>query len=112
LTSFFRTVSWLAQRRRKDDERREGRILNTGPAFLTTMQIPMLRGREIDERDQPGSPSVALCTGFAILALVIACVGLYGTMAYTVARRTGEIGIRMALGAQRGAVVWMVPREV
>jgi len=53
-----------------------------------------------------------LCTGFAILALVIACVGLYGTMAYTVARRTGEIGIRMALGAQRGAVVWMVLREV
>ena len=37
-----------------------------------------------------------LCTGFAMLALVIACVGLYGTMAYTVARRTGEIGIWMA----------------
>src|SRR5215813_616236 len=49
---------------------------------------------------------------FAVLALLIACVGLYGTMAYTVARRTGEIGIRMALGAQRGAVVWMVLREV
>jgi macrolide transport system ATP-binding/permease protein len=53
-----------------------------------------------------------LCTAFAVLALLIACVGLYGTMAYTVARRTGEIGIRMALGAQRGAVVWMVLREV
>jgi macrolide transport system ATP-binding/permease protein len=53
-----------------------------------------------------------LCTGFAILALVITCVGLYGTMAYTVARRTGEIGIRMALGAQRGRVIWMVLREV
>jgi macrolide transport system ATP-binding/permease protein len=52
-----------------------------------------------------------LCTTFAVLALVIACVGLYGTMAYTVARRTGEIGIRMALGAQRGAVVWMVLRQ-
>jgi ABC-type antimicrobial peptide transport system permease subunit len=53
-----------------------------------------------------------LCTGFAILAVVIACVGLYGTMAYNVARRTGEIGIRMALGAERGRVVRMVLREV
>jgi predicted permease len=53
-----------------------------------------------------------LCTGFAVLALVIACVGLYGTVSYNVARRTAEIGIRMALGAQRGVVVWMVLREV
>src|SRR5436190_3534304 len=204
------------------------RVLTAGPRFLTTMQIPIVAGREIDDRDQPGSPAVALiserlartyfgnenpvgrritfvdeerdleivgvsanlrsgglkdespmtvfaaasqmspegvtyalrtagdplryvksvheivrqadsripvtkvvtqaaeidrtisrevtfaklCTGFAVLARLIACVGLYGTMSYSVARQVGEIGIRMALGAQRGAVVWMVLRRV
>jgi predicted permease len=53
-----------------------------------------------------------LASCFAILALLIACVGLYGAMAYSVARRTGEIGIRMALGAQRPKIVWMVLRQV
>lgn len=52
-----------------------------------------------------------LSTAFAILALVIACIGLYGSMAYAVARRTGEIGIRVALGAQRATVRWMIMRE-
>ena len=206
------------------------RVMSTGPRFLTTMQIPILAGREIDDRDQPGSPPVAviserlartyfgnenpvgrritlpdekrdleivgvsgnlrygglkneeenamtvfvavsqfspdrvtyalrtagdplrfvqsvreivreadsripvtkvitqaaeidrtisreltfakLCTGFAVLALLIACVGLYGTMSYNVTRQIGEIGTRMALGAQRGAVIWMVLRRV
>ncbi len=53
-----------------------------------------------------------LCTCFGGLALLMACIGLYGTMAYAVARRTTEIGIRMALGAARGRIVWMVLREV
>ncbi|MBV8843968.1 MAG: FtsX-like permease family protein, partial [Bryobacterales bacterium] len=49
---------------------------------------------------------------FAILALAIACVGLYGTLSYNVARRTNEIGIRMALGAQRTGVIGMILRDV
>jgi predicted permease len=206
------------------------RVMAAGPRFLTTMQIPILAGREIDDRDQPGSTPVALIserlartyfgnenpvgrritladerrdleivgvsanlrygglknedessmtvfvaanqispdgvtyalrtagdplryirsvheivreadsripvtnvitqaaeidrtisqeitfaklsTAFAVLALLTACVGLYGTMSYNVARQIGEIGIRMALGAQRRAVVWMVLRRV
>jgi len=206
------------------------RVMVAGPRFLTTMQIPILAGREIDDRDQPGSTPVAviserlartyfenenpvgrritfvddnrdleivgvsanlrngglkneeenamtvfiavsqfspegmtyalrtagdplsyvksvheivreadsripvtnvvtqaaeidrtisreltfakLCTGFAVLALLTACVGLYGTMSYNVARQVREIGIRMALGEQRGTVVWLVLRRV
>jgi len=53
-----------------------------------------------------------LSAAVAILAMAIASVGIYGTVAYGVARRTNEIGIRMALGAQRQHVVWMVLREV
>ena len=67
---------------------------------------------EIDRTISREITFAKLCTGFAVLALLIACVGLYGTMSYSVARQVGELGIRMALGAQRGAVVWMVLRRV
>ena len=52
-----------------------------------------------------------LAAFFGLLALLLLCVGLYGTLSYSVARRTNEIGIRMALGAQRGAVIWLIFRE-
>jgi predicted permease len=70
------------------------------------------QARAIDQTIGQERTFAMLCTCFAVLAVLIACVGLYGLMAYSVARRTNEIGIRIALGAERPRVIWMVLREV
>lgn len=66
---------------------------------------------QIDATMQQERMFAALTTGFGVLALALACVGIYGIMAYSVANRTNEIGIRLALGAQPGQVRGMILRE-
>lgn len=63
---------------------------------------------QIDESLHSDRLIAALCTTFSILALLLTCVGLYGALAFNVARRTGEIGIRMALGAHPRDILQLV----
>lgn len=75
-------------------------------AAVRTQEAQIARGTN-------GSRILAqLCTAFAVLALLIAAVGLFATTSYGVERRTNEIGVRMALGAHRAKVMAMVMREV
>ena len=78
--------------------------------------VPVYRMRTLEQQVDKSLMSerllATLSTIFGCLATVLAAVGLYGVMAYIVAQRTREIGIRMALGASGGSVVWLVMREV
>jgi predicted permease len=66
---------------------------------------------QVREQMKLNLDAAKLSTAFATLALLLACIGLYGTMAYRVSRRTNELGIRLTLGAQRANIFWLLTRE-
>jgi predicted permease len=67
--------------------------------------------QQIDDAVRQERLFAALVSGFAIIGSLLACLGIYGTLAYSVTRRTSEIGLRVALGAQGPAVIWLILRE-
>lgn len=120
-------LSWLQTPKRRDlhamyyELRAAGDPLELASAVRQIVrevapQVPVAevttQSRRIEQTITQERTFAQLCTCFGALALLMACIGLYGTMAYAVARRTSEIGIRMALGAGRSRIVWMILREV
>jgi putative ABC transport system permease protein len=94
----------------------EAVIAAVRPVIAAINKDAALEIRTLDERisDSLVQPRLValLSSFFGFLALLLATIGLYGVISYAAARRRGEIGIRMALGAAEGAVTWLVLRDV
>jgi predicted permease len=101
--------------------RTAGDPLGVAPALRNAIarsdpKLPVVRvtsfSQQLEETLRQERLMAYLVAAFGVLALVLACVGLYGVMAQAVARRTNEIGVRMALGADSGAILRLVLGEV
>lgn len=66
------------------------------------------QSEQVDDRFTLQRVLARACTGFGVMALLLACIGIYGIIAHSAARRTAEIGVRVALGARPADVVWLV----
>jgi putative ABC transport system permease protein len=97
----------------------EGGPSSIGPSLRRTIQDaspvrvspPVTLSSQIDRTLVKERLIARVLGAFALLAVVLAAAGLYGVLAYSVTRRTGEIGVRLALGATRGAVLWPILAE-
>ena len=67
---------------------------------------------EVEDSTLNQSLVAQLSAFFGLLAVFLVCIGIYGLMSYAIARRTNEIGVRMALGAGRSSIVWLIMREI
>jgi predicted permease len=88
--------------------RREAMAIDPAIPILQTLTLE----QQFDDTISQERIVTTLCGFFGVLALLLAAIGLYGVMAHSVARRIREIGIRMALGARRGEVLWLILRDV
>jgi ABC-type lipoprotein release transport system permease subunit len=84
-------------------------MLQFAPELLLLQ--PMTQQEQYDRSVAEERLLARLAAFFGLLAALLVATGLYGTLSYTVSRRTAEVGVRMALGARRGHVLWMVLRS-